>query len=143
MSVGCKLRFAQRIYQKCAGNHDEDTVISGRLGVDRVGAVLYLLEGQSLHSSVCACITWVGCLYLELLDDSRCSLHALRLKCEHRVVALHKTQSAKMSGPIRCWDSYVERGEACAVGVEGLVVVLDELLWASHVSTPCHDVVVH
>jgi hypothetical protein len=38
-------------YEECAGDKDENTVLAGRLGIESVGAVLDLLEGQVLRES--------------------------------------------------------------------------------------------
>jgi hypothetical protein len=45
--------------QKRTSHHDHNTILGGRLGIDRVGAMLYLLEGQVLTIISLARIVWI------------------------------------------------------------------------------------
>lgn len=75
--------------------------------------------------------------YLELVDDIGGTEEGRLLKGEHGVVALYVFVSLRVSCPtlsIVCWLTHVERRKLGAVRVEGLVVVLGELLCFGEVS---------
>jgi hypothetical protein len=74
--------------------------------------------------------------YLELGDDVGSTEEGRLLKGEHGVVALHESVSSPAYSHVSCsfLVTHVERRKLGAVRVEGLVVVLGELLCMGEVS---------
>jgi hypothetical protein len=56
---GCQVLRKGYTCQKRTSHHNHNTVLGGRLGIDRVGAMLYLLEGQILTPISLARIVWI------------------------------------------------------------------------------------
>lgn len=121
-------------YQQRPTDHDQDPTVRIRgLGVDGRDLVLYLLEGEILHAFSVSGLVVIGSFYLV----HTCSFSTMApVPC---VGAASKVsmESSRWSGR-QCElegglfriarGAYVERGELGAVGVEGVVVELDELL---------------
>lgn len=68
--------------------------------------------------------------YGELLNNGRCTEHRSRLEGKHGVIALSKSISLPAVSYLnpRHMYTHVECREGLPVGIEGIVVELDELL---------------